>query len=44
MVEAINKERDYVIKYTTLISELTQEVEKLGGNPNKYRDKLNDIS
>ena len=44
MYNAINKERDMNMGYTSLIWELTQEVDKLGGNPGIYRDRLTKLS
>ena len=44
MVDGINKERDLNFDYTSLIWKLTEKVEELGGNPDKYREKLTEIS
>ena len=44
MHNEIQKGRDLNMGYTTLIWELTQEVERRGGDAGKYRDKLHKIS
>ena len=43
-IKIVKRERQLNIDYTQLVWECTQEIEKRGGRPEKFREKLTKIS